>query len=257
VAVGEFGPWPRAIDGRPRVGGHDSLSLERVLDLECDLLLTASGDAGLAARQRLESLGVRVTALDTSTYEGIFRSLHEVGRLFDRLAEAESLEQAIRAEIDAVATRAAGLERPRVLFVVGRDPLYVAGPGSHIDEMIRFAGGSNVAEDALSPYQQVSLEAILERMPEVIIDASDNRPGALRGRRAGPWGSWKFLPAVQRGRVYWVDPGRLVIPGLRLPEMTRLMGRLIHPEVFGEAATGDPAAPVSGPRGDTDHAALP
>jgi len=33
-----------------------------------------------------------------------------------------------------------------------------------------------------------------------------------------------------------VDPSRLVIPGIRLPEMTLLMGRLIQPEAFGESS---------------------
>jgi ABC-type Fe3+-hydroxamate transport system substrate-binding protein len=141
----------------------------------------------------------------------------------------------IRGELEAVAALADAAPRRRVLFVVGRDPLYVAGPGSHIDRMIRLVGGRNVAEDALAPYQQVSLEVILERLPEVIVDASDNDPQARRGRVAGEWQRWGFLPAVRDRRVYSVDPGALVIPGLRLPEMTRLLGRLVHPEIYGEA----------------------
>lgn len=235
VGVGEFGPWPAAIDGLPVVGGYDSANVERILSLRAELLLTASSEAGWTSHQRLESLGVDVLALDTSTYDGVFASLIEVGRAFDRLDEAQELEHALRADLDEIARRAEGLPRPRVLFVVGRDPMYVAGPGSHVDEMIELVGATNVIHDALGPYQQVSLETILERLPEVIVDASDNRRQAERGRRNGHWEQWDFLPAVQRGRVYAVDPGRLVIPGIRLPEMTLLMGRLVHPEIFGEA----------------------
>ena len=51
----------------------------------------------------------------------------------------------------------------------------------------------------------------------------------------GSWAKWGFLPAVQQDRVYWVDPERLVIPGIRLPEMTALMARLVQPAAFGEA----------------------
>ena len=80
------------------------------------------------------------------------------------------------------------------------------------------------------------MEIIFERAPEVIIDTSDNGDGALRGRDVGPWGRWPFLPAVEKKQVYWVDPIRLVIPGPRLPRMTRLMGQLVHPEIFGEPA---------------------
>lgn len=240
VGRGDFGPWPEPISGLPVVGGYDSPNVERLLELECDLLLTAASDAGVGSRRRLESVGVRVVALETGTYEGIFESLNEVGRLFGKQTESETLSRELRAKLSSLAALADGADERRVLFVVGRDPLYVAGPGSHIDEMIRMVGGVNVAADALSEYQQLSMEAVLEREPEIIIDASDNRPEALRGRRPGSWGRWEFLPAVRRKRVYHVDPGRLVIPGLRLPEMTRLMGQLIHPEIYGEP---DEAAP--------------
>jgi len=234
VAIGDFGPWPEGIRDRPSVGGYSAPNVERILELDSDLLVTTASVVASPAHNRLGSIGVRVVALDTSTYEGVFDSLAALGAAFDRQARAQELQRTIRGRLAELASRAADLPRRKVLFVVGRDPVYVAGPGSHIDEMISLVGGVNVAHDALSPYERVSLEAILERMPEVIIDTSDNRRGAPRGRAVGAWGRWEFLPAVANRRVYWIEPGRLVIPGIRLPEMTELTGRLIHPEEFGE-----------------------
>ncbi len=234
VGIGDFGPWPEAIRDRPSVGGYSSPNVEMILELACDLLMTTDSVAASPAHSRLESIGVRVVPLDTSTYDGVFESVEAVGSIFGRRAEAGALQQTMRDKLAALASRAADLPRLRVLFVVGSDPVYVAGPGSHIDELISLVGGVNIAHDALSPYALVSLEAILERMPDVIIDTSDNRPQALRGRELGSWGEWEFLPAVENRRVYWIEPGRLVIPGIRLPEMAELTGRLIHPEEFGE-----------------------
>jgi ABC-type Fe3+-hydroxamate transport system substrate-binding protein len=235
VGIGEFGPWPRPLADRPLVGGYASPNVERVLELRADLVLTTQSEAATAAHARLEALGVRVVALDTSTYDGVFESLERMGRLFGRESDTDTIASRMRAEIEEVRVRARGAPPRRVLCVVGRDPLYVAGPGSHLDELIRLVGGENVAADAAAPYQQFSLEAVLERLPQVIVDSSDNRPGALRGRSAGAWGEFGFLPAVEADRVYWIDPGRLAIPGLRLPEMARLMGELVQPELFGEA----------------------
>jgi ABC-type Fe3+-hydroxamate transport system substrate-binding protein len=123
--------------------------------------------------------------------------------------------------------------------------------------MIGIAGGENVAHDALSPYQQVSLETMLERMPDVIIDTSDNRAGAPRGRDTGAWGRWEFLPAVSEGRVYHVEPGLLVIPGVRLPEMSELMARLVHPEIFVDVKAADLEAASSDGVGRSNRAATP
>jgi len=243
VGIGDWVTGPPSIAGLPRVGAYNAPNVERVLSLRADVFVTAESAAAADAHRRLESLGVAVLALDTSSFEGVFASLEQVGLLLGREEQARIAARSMREELDSIRRRASGAPTRRVLFVVGRDPLYVAGPGSHVDEMIAIAGGGNVAADSLGPYQQLSLEAVLERMPEVIVDTSDNRPGAARGRVAGEWRRWDFLPAVRDERVYHVDPQRLVIPGMRLPEMTRLMGRLIHPEIFGEAAESELRAP--------------
>jgi iron complex transport system substrate-binding protein len=235
VGVGDFVTEPAELAALPRVGAYNAPSVERVLELRADLFLSTASDAAAPAHRRLEELGVRVVALDTSTYNGVFAALSELGRLLHREERARSLHLEMHDRLETIRRTAETLPRRRVLFVVGRDPLYVAGPGSHIDEMISLAGGINVFYDAPSPYHRVSVEAVLERMPDVIIDTSDNDPAAPRGRIPGDWGQWDFLPAVIRQRVYCVDPSRLAIPGIRLPEMTLLMAKLIQPEAFGEA----------------------
>jgi ABC-type Fe3+-hydroxamate transport system substrate-binding protein len=135
-----------------------------------------------------------------------------------------------------------------VLFVVGRDPIYAAGKGSHIDSLIDAAGGTNVAADARSPYPQLALEAVLARRPEVILDSSNNAPGAPLGRLPGWWASWPFLPAVAERRVYYLEPARLSVPGPRLDRMVELMAKLVHPEIFGEAAESE-LGPLAGSTG--------
>lgn len=243
VGVGDFVREPAALARLPRVGAYNAPNVERVIELRAELFLTTRSEAATAAHRRLEALGIAVVALDTSTYEGVFRSLSELGALLGHEQRSIALEREMRERLDEIRRTAEGLPTRRVLFVVGRDPLYVAGPGSHIDEMIALVGGVNVLGDAKAPYQRVSFEAALERMPEVIIDTSDNATSAPRGRLNGDWGRWEFLPAVRERRVFRVDPSRLVIPGIRLPEMTALMGRLIQPEAFGEASDDELAAP--------------
>jgi len=234
VGVGDYGPWPEAMAARPSVGGYADPNVERALSLEAQVVLTAASQAAAHAHRALEEVGIAVESLDTSTYEGVFLSLARIGVLFDRESEAAEIALTMQNALDGIERAAADAPRRSVLFVVGRDPLFVAGPGSHIDQMIGLVGGENVASDLMAPYQQMSLEAVLERRPEVIIDTSDNRGDGSHGRVPGSWARWEFLPAVANERVYRVEPGRLVVPGLRLPEMTGLVGKLVQPEIFGE-----------------------
>ena len=56
-----------------------------------------------------------------------------------------------------------------ILYVVWDAPLMVAGPGSWPDELIRLAGGRNVASGAGAAYFKCSLEWLLAQRPEVIV----------------------------------------------------------------------------------------
>lgn len=239
VGIGQFGPWPEAIAGLPVAGSYDNPNMEQILALDTDIFLNVKSRAAAAAQLQLEKTGIEVMELDTSTYEGVFGSIRKIGKRFNREEAAAQLIKKIRAGVNKVSHLAQNLPGQRVLFIVGRDPVYVAGPGSFIDHLIRTAGGKNIANDMQAPYQQISMEAVLESQPEVIIDTSINSEGALRGRQPGYWGKWSFLPAVQNNRVYWIDPSRLVIPGIHIAHTAYLMGKLIHPEVFGEPAPED------------------
>ncbi len=236
VAVGDFVHWPPAVTGLPRIGAYDTPAIERILERGVTVLVTIGGEAGTGAHERLRLLGVEVLELHTETLAGTWEALRTLGRTLGETARAEQLVTSMQARLDSLAARVAGTARPRTLVVVGRDPLYVAGPGSHLDELVAVAGGWNVFADLRGAYALVSREAALERRPEVIIDLSDNTAGARRGRQLGEWAPWTFLPAVIHGRIYHLDPDRLTIPGPRLPEMAALLARIIHPELFGEPA---------------------
>ena len=62
---------------------------------------------------------------------------------------------------------------PRVLMVIGMDPVFVAGPGSYGDDLITLSGGRNVVTeddaDFVSAWPQYSLERIIEQDPQIII----------------------------------------------------------------------------------------
>lgn len=246
VGVGDFVTWPPELTRRPKVGAYDQPNTEVVLALHATEFVTTKSVAGAAAFARLRELGVEVVPLDTSTYEGTLQAIGELGARFDKRAEAAALVARIEAAFAAVRARTAAAPRRRVLFVVGRDPIYAAGPGSHLDSLIAAAGGANVAAGASSPYPQLALEAVIARRPEVLLDSSDNAPGARRGRFAGPWGRWSFLPCVRDGNVYFLDPARLSVPGPRLAEMVELMAKLVHPEIFG-VATDAELGPLGAP----------
>lgn len=248
VAAGDFVAWPPELAGKPKLGAYDAVAPERLLGLGVDLVVTTASVAGHEERSRLAALGIDLLEVDTSTYDGALAAIVAVGRRLGRAAAAERLAAAVDSRVREVGARCAPLPRRRVLLVVGREPLFVAGPGSHLDRLLAAAGGENVAADLGAAYAQASLEAMVARAPEVIVDSSENRVGAAaRAALAREWGRFPFLPAVAAGRVFPVDPFRVAIPGPRMGETAELLARLVHPDAFGAPAAEELAGPEVAP----------
>jgi iron complex transport system substrate-binding protein len=112
------------------------------------------------------------------------------------------------AGIERFRERARRLPRRRVLFVVGRKPLVVAGPGSFPDELLRMAGCENVA--AGGPRWPVySLERAVADGPDLVIDASLNEPESSVAQLAA-------IPAVRRGSRFALRSDDLLRPGPKM-----------------------------------------
>lgn len=249
VGVGDFVTWPPALAALPKVGAYDQPNLETLLALDANLFVSTRSRAAAPQHARLRGFGIEVVELDTDTYRGTLDAIATLGERLERAEAARALVDGIERRVGAVRARAAAAPRRSVLVAVGQEPLFVAGPGSHLDELITVAGGENVARGAAAPWAMLSVEAAIAARPEIIVDSSDNRPGAARGRSPGIWVRWPFLPAVAENRVYALDPSRISIPGPRLAEMAELMGKLIHPEIFGEASNEE-MGPLTAGRDD-------
>ena len=250
VAVGDFVEWPPAVARLPQVGAYDSPSVERVLELEADLLVTAESRAGGAVHDRLARLGVEVLELDTETYRGVLDAVASAGAAGSGASRRPAPRRSASAPGSRRSARAAAAPpRRRVLVRRRARPALRRRPGLAPRRADR--GGrrrERRRRRARRPSSSSLVEAALERRPEVIVDISDNRPGAPRGPPAGPLGAaGRSCPRCARaGSTGSTRPGS-AIPGPRLPEMALLMAPADPPRDLRRGRRGRPrtAAPAA------------
>jgi iron complex transport system substrate-binding protein len=178
--------------------------------------------------------------VDHDTIPGIFQSLESIGRAVGAEARAEALIRGIRGDLDSVRARTAALPRRRVVFVVGRTPgrlenVIAVGKSSYLSEVIEIAGGANVFRDSIAAYPKVSLEELLARDPEVIVDMGEmaETAGVSEERKRAVvalWSRYPVLSAVKRGRVFAVASDIFVVPGPRVVEAVKAFAKMLHPE---------------------------
>ena len=208
----------------PSVGGGLDPSLEAILALRPDLVLAFETASTSKVRTRLEALGIPVYAIQTQDTTDIFRNVRVLGHLVGREEAADSVQRAIRAQLDSVRASVPRGPRPRVLYVASVDPPMMAGARSYIAELLGVAGAAPVspavAGEAFWP--QISLEALIRQQPDVLMLPVGEDPTASIDRlRAEP--GWRDLRAVQEGRVAVVSADLMNRPGPNIGESARRM----------------------------------
>jgi ABC-type Fe3+-hydroxamate transport system substrate-binding protein len=214
-----------AVAGLPTVGGLYNPSLEAVVALDPDLVVFVPTAEQRDFQRRLAELEVGVEAYDPVSFEDVLGTILRLGERVGREVAAKERVAAIRAARRAAETRAAGLPRPRTLLILQREPLFVVGRGSFVDEMLAAAGAENLGRAFDEPWPRVSREWLLAAAPELIIDGSD-----VAGDALAYWSKWPSLPAVRDGRVVAVPQGSVALPGPWLDRSLERLAALLHPE---------------------------
>jgi iron complex transport system substrate-binding protein len=150
------------------------------------------------------------------------------------------LNAGLREKFDQVRRSVAGKPMRRIAFLVGRSPgelqgMVAVGRASYLTELIEMAGGANVFADAPAAYPKVSLEEILARDPDVIVDMGEmaETAGVTEAQKRAVVDLWRRYPAlaaVRAGRVHAVADDIFVVPGPRAADAAQAFARLLHPE---------------------------
>ncbi|MCC6341413.1 MAG: cobalamin-binding protein [Bryobacterales bacterium] len=238
VGVTTFCRYPEEARRLPKIGTFLDPSMETILGLRPDLVIVQKNPVRLT--ERLRAVGLRVIEVDPESMEGVHQTIAEIARTVGIEKQGRELSARIRSGIEKVKRVTAKLPRRRVVFFVGRTPgtldgLIAAAKGSYLTELLADAGGENIFEDSPAAYPKVSLEELLARDPEIILDMGDSTlTGAITEEHKREvirlWDRYQTLSAVRNHRVYPVADDRFVIPGPRMVEALRIFARLLHPE---------------------------
>ena len=225
--------YPEAAKAKPKIGGYTTPDIEAILATRPDLVfMMKKGRPDIA--QKLRGTGIDVVELQPESLAGIYEEIQTIAMKIGVPEKGRALIQSIDKEVHAGAARPGGSKKPTVLFVVGRTPgtvsdLIAAGRGGYLNELIEFAGGANIFADAAVPYPNVSMEDVIHRDPDVIIDMGHNEMVTERQKQAVKqlWQKYSFLKAVKRGTVFPVSADYFVTPGPRVGLAVRDIRKLI------------------------------
>jgi iron complex transport system substrate-binding protein len=234
VGVSDFCDYPPEARKKPKVGGVVNPNVEAIIALQPDLVLGLPNAAHENLYRSLRQLGIKMRTLPNDTIEDLYAMIRAIGKETGTLQPAEEMVERLRAKFSEINEKVAGEPRQKVMFVVGVDPLFVAGKGTFINELIGIAGGENIAGDSLTKYPQLGIEEVVSKAPDVILYTSLNfeLTGEQKDQAKKIWSAYSSIPAVKNGRICGLVADLVTLPGPRLEIGIEEMAHSIHPEVF-------------------------
>ena len=224
VGVTAYCDYPPEAAAKQQVGDTLRPSIERIVALKTDLVIASTASQLQQFVHNLDEVAIPVYVSDPRGVDGALESITRIGELTGTTARARDLTTALRVRVESVRARLGETERPRVLCILGSEPLITIGARSFITDLINQAGGRSISEDLSGDYPQYSLETAVAKRPEVIF---------IETGEAGLPERLKQTPAGQFGRVFHIDTNLLLRPGPRIVDGLEQMARKLHPEVFG------------------------
>ena len=230
VGVSTYCDWPPQAKSKAKIGEFSQVNIEMILSLKPDYIFcTGLEQTGII--RELKRLKLKVYVADPKNIEELINSIRDIGRIINRIKEAEGLIRDMENQIEELSSKVKLIpqeKRPKVFIEIWHDPLTTAGKGSYIDELVTSAGGINIAYDTKRPYSIFSQEAVIKRDPDCIILAymDKEKPAKLVGERFG----WKGISAVKNNRLYNdIDPDVLLRPGPRVVRGLKEIHKRLYP----------------------------
>ena len=221
--------YPSAAKGLPHVGGTLDPNAEKILALHPDLIIMATQTVSASeADSYAQRWHTPVFVCAASTYVGVIHDIALLGALAGNACKTRSVVQQMRSTLNKVRRLVAHRAPPHVFVVVWQDPLMAAGGASYIGDLVRLAGGINIAEND-GAYPNYSPERLLQQNPDVILMGDHGltlHPAVLKFPAASA------LAAVRHHRAFAVPSDWTDRPGPRLWLGLLTIARVLHPKAF-------------------------
>ncbi len=227
VGVTTYDDFPPEVESIEKVGDFVTPNLEAITAARPDIVFVTTGvQADIIAK--LEKTGAVVIAVDPQSLEAVYASIEMVGKATGTSGKATEVVSGMKDELASIQD-AIDAAPVRCFVEIAQEPLYTAGAGTLMNDLIDQAGGENVVTE--EGYVAYSVEQLLTDNPEVYLatKGSMNDPASLKDR-AG----YSKLTAVKNDRVVLLDDNLVSRPGPRVIEGIRQIAVALHPEAFGE-----------------------
>lgn len=205
---------PEGVAGLPAVGGTKNPDLAAIAVLAPDLVVMNAEENRREDFEALTAAGLEILVTDPKTVD---EGVALIGRLAEAAgagARGRALAAAQGAAVARVRARVRDRRPVRYFCPIWRKPWMTFNADTYAHDLLRVAGGENVAAARADRYPVVELDEIAAAAPEVVL--LPDEPYRFQERDLPALAPLAGTPALAAGRVHLVDGKALAWYGPRI-----------------------------------------
>ncbi|WP_226655785.1 cobalamin-binding protein [Pseudalkalibacillus hwajinpoensis] len=193
VGVDDFSDWPEQVKSLPKLGPDLSIDLNRVKELEPDLILASLSVPGMEKNiEGLDELGLSYTILNPNSLDDICIDIVTLGKLTNKADEAASLSDRFKDLMQQYREISDQIpDKPVIYWEWWPKPIFTPGKTNWLTEISELAGAKNAFRD-------VELASVQTDWPDVVSRKPDHICLAWVGVRHN-----KVNPSIVKKRPGW------------------------------------------------------
>ena len=201
---------PKRYKDATTVGTAMSPDMEVVESLDPDWILSPiSLQSDL--QPKYEAIGSDWAFLNLRSVQGMYRSIQELGEIFDREEQAQKEVDKFTKFYKEYKKKSKDQEKPKVMILMGLPGSYViATPNSYVGSLVELAGGENVYPDSEQEFLNVNTEDMKTKEPDIILRTARALPDQVMEMFEKDFAEndiWQHFEAVKNKRVYDLSYG--------------------------------------------------
>ncbi|UCC38894.1 MAG: ABC transporter substrate-binding protein [Candidatus Aminicenantes bacterium] len=234
IGVTRYCDYPKEAMEKEIIGGMVNPNLERILELNPDLVIGFRGNT-LKALERMRNLDLPLFTLEMGAgLESIFPLIMRIGTITQVEEKADILIRSLRKKFsDTIIALLSVRHEPKVFLSLHGMGLWTCGKDSFLNDLVRKARGVNIAGNIPRKWLNYNKEQFLHENPEVIIILSKSLEEFSKTKeRIKNESQFEEIKAISTGRIYFLDENPSTRPGPRLIDALGKLARLLHPQCF-------------------------
>ena len=218
----------------PQVGTAMSPDMEIVASLKPDWILSPSSLQN-DLQPKYEAIGTDWAFMNLRSVQGMYRSIQELGEIFDKQEEAEVLVKEFTDFYEEYKKKNEGKESPKVMVLMGLPGSYIiATENSYVGSLVELAGGENVYAGTDREFLTVNTEDMKTKEPDIILCAAHALPDQVMEMFKEDFKTndiWKHFDAVKNDKVYYLTYELFGMSAtFRYPEALEELQPMLYPE---------------------------